>query len=61
MGQLALAVEYLGAAIEDQLVLTAYLIEVDQRQTCLGTALRHQLMANPGLFPIVGGGVDGQQ
>ncbi|MNF62977.1 hypothetical protein D3C84_446640 [compost metagenome] len=61
MGQLALAAEHLGAAVEDQLVLAADLIEVNEWQTRLIAALRHQLIADPGLLPVIGGGVDTQQ
>ena len=61
VGQLALAAEHLGAAVENQLVLTAHLIEVDQRQTGLIAALGHQLAADPGFFLIIGRGVDGEQ
>ena len=61
MGQLTLAVEHLGTAIEDQFVLAAHLIEVDQRQTGLAATLRHQFTTDPGFLLIVGRGVDGEQ
>jgi len=61
VGQLALAVEHFGAAVEDQLVLAAYLVEVDERQAGLIAAFRHQLAADPGFFLIIRRGIDGEQ
>ncbi|MNC06351.1 hypothetical protein D3C75_538600 [compost metagenome] len=61
VSQLALTVEHLGATIEDQLILTTDLIEVNQRQTGLLAALCHQLAADPGFLLIIRGGIDGEQ
>ncbi|MNF93615.1 hypothetical protein D3C84_762970 [compost metagenome] len=61
VGQLALAVEHLGATIEYQFVLTTDLIEVNQRQAGLLATLGHQLAADPGFLLIVWGGIDGEQ
>ena len=61
VGQLALAAEHLGAAVENQLILTAYLIEVNQWQTGLIAALGHQLAADPGFLLIIGRGIDSEQ
>ena len=60
-GQRAVAVEAEGAAVEDQLVLAAALVDIDERQAGLDHAGKRHLLAHIGLALPIGRAVGRDQ